>query len=164
MWILLSAVVLLVLLWVYALDRKLKEINDLRGHGQSHWFGLETANAVGRNKHFKKMYKNGSSVSNDDIKNLKDAKKAVAETRDQWKKIPQKFLDRMTIKITYLASENVYFIEPLKGNPEIVLRNDIDTIRLLYSAIIGGDEECVKEYLELSVYERLVYDSTGKRT
>ena len=77
--------------------------------------------------------------------------------KGKWEEIKDK--DKQFIKsevnLTYLASENAYFVRNKIDNPYIAVRNEGD-ISLIYSEVVVGDKTRHSPYLEFLLYERLI--------
>ena len=156
MW--LTIIVLAILgYYIYFLEKRLRLIEETRGPNFSHWFSVDINETLSKNKLFLKMMGIKSGADG------KDYDKWTKEEKNMWDKFPDDLSDRLHVNIMYLVSENAYFISTFNGVPRMVLREDIGTSGLIYSTVVAGDKDRVKEYLEFEIYERLISNDQGKK-
>jgi|SRR3989344_1458411 len=137
--------------YVYQLEKRLRSIEETRGPGYSHWFSINASEALSKNKKFMEMIEIKSGAEGKDYDEWTKAEK------DKWGKYPEELMNRLRVTVTYLASENAYFVSTFQGTPRIIHRDDIKTNGLIYSAVVAGDEQGIKTNMEFDIYERLLH-------
>lgn len=143
--------------FIYQLEKRVKHLEEGKGQGYSHKFSIDASIAFSKNKKFREMVGIKSASEGKEYEDWTKAEK------DKWGKYPEKFRNRLRVSISYLASDNAYYISSFQETPYLIFRNDIATFRPIYSAYIAGDEQGIKANLKFCIYERLIVDEEGKR-
>jgi len=154
MWLTVLIAILLVYL-LYRLERRIITLEELRGPGVSQQFFINAVGSLNNNKKF------GEIIGIESLSEGKSHKYWTNKEKEKWSKYPSNFTNRLKVRISYLASENAYYVNPFEGSPSIIQRNAISTTNLLYSAMIAGDEDGIKPSVSFDIYERLIYSSQG---
>lgn len=141
--------------YIYQVEKRVRSIEETRGSGYSHWFSVNVLDAVINHKKFGELTGiKGASEG----KEYEDWSKA---DKDHWhKNFAEKIADKTRVTLSYLQSENAYFIRTYKTNPSLVQRDS--NTNLLYSANVVGDDDGFKDHIELLIYERLIKNDQGK--
>ncbi len=140
----------------YVLDKRIKKLEANRGSTPSHKFFIEASNAIYQNKLFAEISGIKSGLEGKPVKEW--SKGEVTKWRkDYYRNISQKAF----IKLVYLASEDAFIVQN-SGGTDIYLpessKNDI------FSAVVAGDEDQMKDYLELGVVDRTIKKEGGEYT
>lgn len=154
MWTILVVIIFSILF--YSLNRRIKNIEEVKGNAYSQTFGINALHAVLANKMFGKLSKIKSAEEGKPFKNWPQT------DRNEWhRKFPhkQKIIDKTYLGITYLASENAFYVKT-KDIFGLVLSEFRKTS--IYSSCLIGDESYFKAYLEFGLVDRIA-DYSGRR-
>jgi hypothetical protein len=157
MWLTIIIAVVLGYYIYQQLDKRLRAIEETRGPEYSHRFSVIALDAVLKHKKFGEI---SGIKSASEGKDYKDWSKEDKSKWEKDKKLRETLWNRINVNLTYLVSENAYFVSTYKNNPTIVHRDS--NTNLLYSAIVVGDEDGLKDHIEFLIYERLIKYDQGK--
>jgi hypothetical protein len=141
---------------LYQFDKRIKTIEQTRGKGYSHWFSVGVQDAIIKHRKFGEITGIKSATEG---KNYNEWSKV---DKEKWSKMSPKISEQMRkwyVTITYLASEDAYFVNNYKDSPTIIFRKD--TTNLLYSSIVVGDKNGFDPNIEFLLYERLIKKENG---
>ena len=148
MWVTILVIAIILYYFYYKLEKRVNFLEKSKGPGYSVRFRIDAHNAVIKHKMLGKLTNIQSAIKGKDYSSWTETEKS------KLRKIYKKSFDKSIVDITYLASENAYFIND-GHKTNIVLRDEIST--LIYSSFVIGDENTIESpVIEFSVYERLV--------
>lgn len=152
-----SAIIILIIVFIYGyqLEKRIRSIEETRGPSYSQRFWIDPSEAI------LKYDKLGDVLGIKSIKEGKSYDKWTKEDKDKWNKNYSKdFFNDISLHITYLQSENAYFVKAGSNSPYFSYRDS--TNNYVYSKIIAGDKDGFKNNIEFVVYDRLMKDKEGK--
>lgn len=138
----------------YQVDKRVRMLEEAKRHKNSHRFSVDVSNAVMKHKKFGELT---GIKSASEGKEYKDWSKTDKQKLNH---ISQNINNNSSVSLTYLASENAYFIRTGEGGSYIAFRDSINN--LLYSAIVAGDKDGWKSNIEFLLYERFIKKDHGK--
>ena len=138
----------------YTLDRRLKKLEENRGSVPSHEFVVEASNAIYQNKLFAKISGIKSGLEGKSVN--KWSKEEITKWRkDYYKNISKKSF----IRFVYLASEDTFIVQ---NSGSIDISSPKLGKNYIFSTVVAGDEEQMKDYLELGVISRIIKNQQDK--
>lgn len=150
----LLAIILFVVV-VYALSKRVNNLEEVRGQGFSHSLRITAIDAVATNKVFGKLSKIKSAEEEKPYKEWGEAEK------NKWhKEFSGEIEDKAAVNLTYLASEDAFFVKT-KDQSGFVLPK-IGKRYLYSSCLIGKGDSFFEDYLEFGLVERIIDYKEGK--
>lgn len=144
-WTLISVVLFFILF--YTLDRRMRRLEENRGNSYSQHFSINALKAVLANKMFGKLSKIKSSEEGKPYEDWTESE------RNKWHKgVHHKIVDKVYVHVTYLASENAFFIKT-KDTSGLVLNELHKTC--IYSSFLIGELSNGEDYLEFGLFNRI---------
>src|SRR3989338_1761464 len=145
MWVTILVIAIILYYFYYKLEKRVNFLEKSKGPGYSVRFRIDAHNAVIKHKMLGKLTNIQSAIKGKDYSSWTETEKS------KLRKIYKKSLDKSIVDITYLASENAYFIND-GHKTNIVLRDEIST--LIYSSFVIGDENTIESpVFEFPLYE-----------
>lgn len=136
----------------YALNKRLSQIESSRGKGATQSFRIDVLSAVLKNKRFGELKGIKSAESGKDFKDW------GKEDRKKWWKIAKTIQDKACVRLTYLSSEDTYFIQV--NNISYMVLPELGK-RYLYTVNLTGDDSVFEKSLEFGVVERNIKSGNG---
>lgn len=146
--------IIFVVIVIYVLSKRVKNLEQSRGRGYSQSFSINTLDAVSTNRMFGKLSKIKSSEEE------KPYKEWVESERNKWhKEFSSEVEGKVSINITYLASEEAFYI---KTKNEFGFLLPLLGRSYLYNACLIGEDSYSEDHLEFGIADRIVDYREGK--
>ncbi|RJQ27953.1 hypothetical protein C4577_00370 [Candidatus Parcubacteria bacterium] len=148
-WTLIS--VILFFIFFYALDRRIKRIEEARGRGFSWAFNIDALESVLQSEMFGRITGIKSAEKGRPYKEWTEAEKNI------WhKKYHETIAPKTQVRLTYLVSEDAFFVKG-KDAPSVVL-HDVLGSSYIYTINVIGDKNEIESYLEFGLTDRIKKD------
>lgn len=129
--------------YVFGLKKRIETLESQRGAGASFNYSIRALHAIMNHPKFAELIKLPSALKG------KPFSAWTKEDKEKWFRSPVQ--NKSFINILYLPGEDMYVVEPSKQVPRIVYKDE----GVIYNTVVLGDEDQIKERLELTVYSRI---------
>ncbi len=155
MWLTTVIVIVIAGYFYYQIDRRIKNLEKERNSGYSYSMSIDAVQSVLKFDKFGELCGIASATEGKEFKDwTKTDKDKLKSSNSDFRK----FRLRSRVNLTYLSSENAYFINSYQGCG-IIFRDQ--TTNLLYSATVAGDDDGLENHILFSIYEKLVKSPQG---